>query len=325
MSQETLQSNPVQEAGLSPEQAQTAVDLRQNIGEKAAALAGLEHDMTNRSTTGFMTGDRVSGPSVTQSIEDDVNHVVKQHQVNKAQRAAKKHFKQNEGAYQEQAVKEATEAGVELNGWEQEQNPKQEAVNVVAGALHEDWRKTRKQEDGSFEPRVKTTKDEAYIKAHGTDQVDIANSTYGELPSDWQAENKAAAETVVGILDEHHGQIDLTNKESREQVGSRIHDAWLSRNPWAKGGELDVPFAELPEAEQAKDIDQMTIALGTLESDSKPGAKPEPELSPAYVERYARESNPFYNPYKDGPRNPEETAMIEASERKQDRPPELIL
>lgn len=134
------------------------------------------------------------------------------------------------------------------------------AVNTLAGALHEDWRKTRLQEDGSFEPRVKTTGDEAWIASHGTDQVDIANTTYEELPSDWQAENKAASEVVVGIMVEKDGQIDLADPTQRSEVGSTIHDAWLSRNDWAKGGELDVPFDELPSAEQAKDIDQVVIA-----------------------------------------------------------------
>jgi hypothetical protein len=141
-----------------------------------------------------------------------------------------------------------------------EQDPKKEAVAALASALHEDWRKTRLQEDGTFEPRVKGTKDEAWITAHGTDQVDIANTTFPELPSDWQAENQAAAEVVVDVLGEANGTVDLADEAQRDYVGGKIHDAWLSRNDWAAGGELDVPFAQLPQAEQAKDLDQMVIA-----------------------------------------------------------------
>lgn len=141
-----------------------------------------------------------------------------------------------------------------------EKDPKSEAVTALATALHEDWRKTRLQEDGSYEPRVKPTKDEEWITAHGTDQVDIANTTYPELPSDWQAENKAAAEVVVDIMDEANGTVDLTNPEQRTASGTTIHDAWLARNEWAKGGELDVPFDQLPQVEQAKDLDQVVIA-----------------------------------------------------------------
>ena len=136
----------------------------------------------------------------------------------------------------------------------------EQAVNALAGALHEDWRKTRLQEDGSFEPRVKTTKDTEWIAANGTDQVDIANTNYEGLPSDWQAENKAASEVVVGIMIEKDGRINLDDPAQRSEIGATIHDAWMSRNEWAKGGELDVPFDQLPPAEQAKDIDQVLIA-----------------------------------------------------------------
>lgn len=135
-----------------------------------------------------------------------------------------------------------------------------EAVKALAGELHENWRKTRLMEDGSFEPRVKSTKDEAWIAEHGTDQVDIANTKYEDLPSDWQAENKAASEVIVRIMIERNGRINLEDAEQRIEIGSAIHEAWLVRNEWAKGGELDVPFDQLPPEEQAKDIDQLIIA-----------------------------------------------------------------
>jgi hypothetical protein len=135
-----------------------------------------------------------------------------------------------------------------------------EAVGALASEFHEDWRKTRLDADGNYEPRVKSTKDEAWIADHGTNEVDIANSTYAELPADWQAENKAAAEVIVEIMDEVDGQIDLGDPEVRDSVGEKIHAAWMSRNEWAKGGELDVPFAELPLDEQNKDLDQVVVA-----------------------------------------------------------------
>ncbi len=134
------------------------------------------------------------------------------------------------------------------------------AVAALGSAFHEDWRKTRTNEDGTFEPRVKTTKDESWIEANGTDQVDIANTTYEGLPSDWQGENKAAAEVVVGVFNKNNGNIDLDNPDTRNTVGEQIHAAWLSRNEWAKGGDLDVPFADLPVEEQNKDLDQVVVA-----------------------------------------------------------------
>lgn len=134
------------------------------------------------------------------------------------------------------------------------------AVDTLAGEFHEDWRKTRLDENGAYEPRIKSTKDEAWIANHGTDQVDIANSAYLDLPSDWQAENKAAAGVIVDIMHEYNGNVNLSDKEIRSAVGDKVHTAWLSRNEWAKGGELDTPFDELSQVEQDKDIDQVVVA-----------------------------------------------------------------
>jgi len=134
------------------------------------------------------------------------------------------------------------------------------AVDALATAFHEDWRKTRLDADGNYEPRVKATKDEAWVGEHGTDQVDIANSTYSDLPEDWKAENKAAAEVIVGIVNDEKGSIDIADPDVYDKVGETIHAAWLSRNEWAKGGDLDVPFSDLPQDEKDKDIDQVIVA-----------------------------------------------------------------
>lgn len=148
----------------------------------------------------------------------------------------------------------------------EESEAKTKAIAAVASQFHENWRKTRLLEDGSFEPRIKPTKDEDWISYHGTDQVDIANTSYDNLPLDWQAENKVAAEVVVGIIDTANGPVDLSDEAQRQRVGEQIHDAWLGRNDWARGGELDVPFSQLPSDEQAKDIDQMFVAQQVLSS-----------------------------------------------------------
>ncbi len=132
----------------------------------------------------------------------------------------------------------------------------------IASALHEDWRQTQQDTgNGTRKAKFKTTTDQAWISAHGTDQVDIANSSYHELPADWQAENKAAADVIHGILQEHGGHVDLSHEPTRLKVGEQIHQAWLSRNAYAKGGELDVPFAQLPRDEQDKDTNQLVVAM----------------------------------------------------------------
>lgn len=135
-----------------------------------------------------------------------------------------------------------------------------EAVAALASEFHEDWRKTRLNEDGSFEPRLKSTSDEAWIAKHGMNEVDIANTSYDDLPEDWQYENKQAATVVVNVLSEYNGSIELENDMIRSVVGEKIHSAWLERNSWAAGGELDVPFDNLSFEEQEKDIDQIRVA-----------------------------------------------------------------
>jgi len=136
-----------------------------------------------------------------------------------------------------------------------------QARDALASEFHEEWRKTRLDDAGNYEPREKKTTDESWIESHGTDTVDIANTTYEDLPSDWQAENKAAADVVVGLMVERGGKIDLEDDATRSEVGDVIHQAWLDRNPWAADGELGASFDELPAEEQAKDIAQVETAL----------------------------------------------------------------
>ena len=51
--------------------------------------------------------------------------------------------------------------------------------------MHEVQRNSRKREDGTYESRIKKSKNEEWNLAHGTDEVDIANCTFEELPSNW--------------------------------------------------------------------------------------------------------------------------------------------
>lgn len=143
---------------------------------------------------------------------------------------------------------------------------KNEAVNALASKFHEQWRSDRLQEDGTFEPREKSTKDTVWIEAHGTDVVDIANTDFADLPKDWQAENATAARVVVDLLTAFNGEVNLSDESTRNNVGDIVHTAWLARNEWAKGGELDVPFADLSAEEQAKDINQVSTALEVFKS-----------------------------------------------------------
>jgi hypothetical protein len=152
---------------------------------------------------------------------------------------------------------------------------KMELSENIAFELHEEWRKTRLKEDGSYDPRWKAIKDKefasklegqvlpSYIRKNetGVYEIDIANAHYNQLSPDWQAENKAAGKVVAQI-------IESGKRLTRSQVGNIIHNAWLERNAWAKDGELGVPFDKLPKNEQDKDIAQFEVALKVYEAES---------------------------------------------------------
>jgi hypothetical protein len=135
----------------------------------------------------------------------------------------------------------------------------QRFVDEVAAAFHEAWRSARRKPDGSFEPRLKDTKDAVWIQAHGSQQVDIANTRYQDLPADWQVENKASADISVKLVLAAQGA-SLT-PQFIEQGSHVIHIKWLERNQWAKGGELDKPYGALPEPEKQKDREALYQAI----------------------------------------------------------------
>lgn len=152
--------------------------------------------------------------------------------------------------------------------------PKQKRVSVKAQRLHEQWQTTQKLlPDGTREPKLKSTKDKDWIAAHGTDQVDIANTKYPDLPADWQQENRDAGEVVDNIVERAGGKINLNDPEVYDRVGAEVHSEWLKRHgqdEGVKGGPLDKPFAELTPEEKKKDIDQVRIALGQKIPDKSP-------------------------------------------------------
>jgi predicted urease superfamily metal-dependent hydrolase len=105
----TQEANPAELDGLNPRQQQVATELWQRIGRKVAVLnEAVEHAKR------YATPSELHKPN---SINEDLNslgHVIKKRGVTRAQKAARKHYRQHEGAYQEQAYKEATEAGKDI-------------------------------------------------------------------------------------------------------------------------------------------------------------------------------------------------------------------
>lgn len=131
--------------------------------------------------------------------------------------------------------------------------------------LHEAWRAPRKQADGTYEPRLKKSKDEDWNAKHGTDEVDIANCSFEQLPSNWQYENLEAARVAIELVYEKTMAGEQLTSEDIEKMASIIHDEWLKRNDWVFNPEygdpkLAVPYSHLSKEEQDKDIAQLAPA-----------------------------------------------------------------
>ena len=138
--------------------------------------------------------------------------------------------------------------------------------------LHEEWRKTRLKEDGTYESRMKKSKDPEWTQRHGTDDVDIANTSFEDLPSNWQYENLEAARVAVDLVYEKVINGEEITPEMIEEMSSVVHEKWLERNDWVYHKEywnpvLAQPYEALPEDEKAKDRAQIEAAIQIIKSE----------------------------------------------------------
>ncbi len=141
----------------------------------------------------------------------------------------------------------------------------------IGSQLHEDWRKTRLREDGSYEPRWKKVKDKEFEfkesntcrkNKDGDVEIDIANMNFNELSSDWKYENLEAGKVVAKLV----GNKTELSDEERDKMATIIHEEWLKRNDWVFDKEYGnpaqaVPFANLSEEEKNKDRDQLKFGI----------------------------------------------------------------
>jgi len=150
-----------------------------------------------------------------------------------------------------------------LNSNENQENKilKEEMIVRLGSELHNEWRETRKQEDGSYDPRIKTTKDEEWVKENGKNEVDIANTSFEDLPKDWQGENRIAAEVAIEEVFKATDANRELDEEFIEDASNIIHEKWLERNgEWAPE-EQKKSYAELSEEEKDKDRAQVKKAI----------------------------------------------------------------
>lgn len=132
-------------------------------------------------------------------------------------------------------------------------------ASILAAKLHQQWAENFRLEGGTT--RIKSTTDASWISANGTDQVDIANTEFEALPSDWQDENYQSALVAKQLLETLTTIPDLTHEATRLSLGAVIHDAWLARNTWAKETPLGETFENLSRQEQDKDIAVIATAI----------------------------------------------------------------
>lgn len=146
------------------------------------------------------------------------------------------------------------------------------ALSYALGSdLHEAWRAPRKKEDGTFEPRIKKSKDENWNAIHGTDEVDIANCSFEQLPSNWQYENLEAARVAIELVYDKTVGGEQISPEEVELMASVIHEEWLKRNDWVFNPEygdpsLAVPYGQLSKEEQDKDKVQLAPAQAKVQA-----------------------------------------------------------
>ena len=143
------------------------------------------------------------------------------------------------------------------------------AVDMLASKLHENWANGYRTGE-----MAKGNKNPTRMKDDGMGgQVDILNTSYADLPPKWQAENKAQAESAIGLVAK-----DLEGAMGNiEGLSAQVHEQWLSRNSWAKDGPLGVPYSELPEEEKQKDRD-VIIAAHEILSQMMSGESEEAEM-----------------------------------------------
>jgi primosomal protein N' len=132
---------------------------------------------------------------------------------------------------------------------------RQKMSRDLATMLHENWRKQRYDEETkSYTSRIKTTTDKKWIQEHnGATDVDIANTNFEELPSDWQEENLLSAKVAI---------------EKIEDVLYLIHDNWLDRNDYRAMEEQKTQYSKLSNDEKLKDIDVLEDAIQIMRKDT---------------------------------------------------------
>lgn len=150
---------------------------------------------------------------------------------------------------------------------------REELTDELASRLHNEWRAPRLRDDGFYEERPKQVRDDQeWIAEHGTDQVDIANTDYRDLPLDYRRENQESAKVALPLaLDEYLAGRDPARAGFVEDASEQVHIAWLDRNrDWAPPDQ-SLPYSRLSEEEKEKDRVVVRAAVDLINEQLRDG------------------------------------------------------
>lgn len=138
----------------------------------------------------------------------------------------------------------------------------------IGEKAHEAWAAQFRKDNPDQKSRVKATKDADWIKANGTDKVDILNTKFKDLPSDWQAENLKGAHASIEAFRKAAALISKDPKADLrvplEKASAEVHKKWLERNgAWAQEDQK-VDYKKLSETEKQKDRDFIANTIKVL-------------------------------------------------------------
>ena len=141
-------------------------------------------------------------------------------------------------------------------------------IKKIAWIFHESWRKSRIDKNGVCKPIMEKSEDEEWTKKHWTQTVDIANTEFEDLPSNWQRENLEAAKVAVGLVYKKVVDWEKITSEMIEEMSNIVHIKWLERNwiEWSFENQR-VNYENLSEEEKAKDRIQIEIAIQIIKSE----------------------------------------------------------
>jgi len=136
-------------------------------------------------------------------------------------------------------------------------------IEKVASTFHERWKEAR-----LYKPMLEKSGDKEWNMKHWTDMVDIANTEFEELPSNWKYENIEAAKVAVDLVYDKVVNWEEISSEMIEEMSKIVHEKWLERN-WVKWSfeNQRVDYENLSEEEKEKDRIQIKLAIQIIKSE----------------------------------------------------------